>query len=74
MKLKTIDDIERFREAVNKCKDRVWLENANGDIFDLKSSFSQYLAIGKLIEDQQETLELYASLPEDKAILYKLFS
>lgn len=74
MKLKTIGDIERFREVINKCKGRVWLENVKGDIFDLKSSFSQYLAIGKLIEDQQETLELYASLPEDRVILCQLFS
>lgn len=67
MKLRTITDIERFRNTINSCSGAVWLESAMGDKFDLKSVFSQYIAIGRLIEDHNEELEIFASLPEDGA-------
>lgn len=67
MKLRTITDIERFRNTINSCSGAVWLESAMGDKFDLKSVFSQYIAIGRLIEDYNEELEIFASLPEDGA-------
>ena len=67
MKLRTITDIERFRNTINSCSGAVWLESAIGDKFDLKSVFSQYIAIGRLIEDHNEELEIFASLPEDGA-------
>lgn len=67
MKLRTITDIERFRNTINSCSGAVWLESAMGDKFDLKSVFSQYVAIGRLIEDHNEELEIFASLPEDGA-------
>lgn len=67
MKLRTITDIERFRNTINSCSGAVWLESAMGDKFDLKSIFSQYIAIGRLIEDHNEELEIFASLPEDGA-------
>lgn len=67
MRLRTITDIERFRNTINSCSGAVWLESAMGDKFDLKSVFSQYIAIGRLIEDHNEELEIFASLPEDGA-------
>ena len=67
MRLRTITDIERFRNTINSCSGAVWLESAIGDKFDLKSVFSQYIAIGRLIEDHNEELEIFASLPEDGA-------
>lgn len=67
MKLRTITDIERFRKTIDSCSGAVWLESAMGDKFDLKSVFSQYIAIGRLIEDHNEELEIFASLPEDGA-------
>lgn len=73
MKLKNIRDINEFLAAVNECRGAVWIESLDGDRFDLKSVFSQYLAIGKLIEDQREELELFATYPEDQARLVNFF-
>lgn len=67
MKLRNIADVEKFRETINSCTGAVWLESAMGDKFDLKSVFSQYIAIGRLLEDHNEELEIFASLPEDGA-------
>ena len=69
MKLKNVTDIEDFWKTIDHCKGSVWLESANGDRFDLKSVFSRYLAIGKLIEDRNEDLELFASDHEDESML-----
>ena len=67
MKLRTITDVEKFRTVINSCTGSVWLESAIGDKFDLKSMFSQYIAIGRLLEDHNEELEIFANLPEDGA-------
>ena len=69
MKIKNIEDINAFRAAIDKCKGDVWIASANGDRFDLKSSFSQYLAIGELIKDKQEELELFCGSPADEGYL-----
>lgn len=69
MKLRTITDVEAFRAAINSCTGSVWLESAMGDKFDLKSIFSQYIAIGRLLEDHNEELEIFASETKDRAIL-----
>ena len=69
MKLRTITDVEAFRTAINSCAGSVWLESAMGDKFDLKSIFSQYIAIGRLLEDHNEELEIFASDAKDRAIL-----
>lgn len=69
MKLKNLQDIESFKSAVDQCKGQVWLESTDGDRFNLKSKFSQYLAIGKLIDDCGEELELYAAEMHDEVIL-----
>lgn len=69
MKFNSVKDIEAFRAAIDRCKGDVWIESKNGDKFNLKSMFSQYLAIGKLIEDYNEELELFAANPSDEFIL-----
>jgi len=69
MKLSNVTDIEDFWKTIDKCQGSVWLESANGDRLDLKSVFSRYLAIGKLIEDRNEELELFASDREDEHML-----
>jgi hypothetical protein len=43
-------------------------------VFNLKSSLSQYIAIGRLIEDAGESLELFAQTREDEARLLKMLT
>ena len=72
MKLNNITDVQKFIAAVNSCKNDVYLRSQEGDQFNLKSSLSQYIAIGRLIEESGDNLELFAQTREDEAILLKM--
>ena len=72
MKLSNVKDVQKFIEVVNACESDVYLKSVEGDVFNLKSSLSQYIAIGRLIEDAGETLELFAQTREDEARLLNL--
>lgn len=74
MKLHDIGEVNDFLEVVNRCKGQVWLESTEGDKFNLKSSLSQYVAIGKLITDKTDSLQLYCSEPNDEHKFFVLFS
>ncbi len=73
MKLNNTIELFAFKEAIAKSTGSVWLESVNGDKFDLKSIFSQYIAIGELLKDRNDDLELFCQLPEDRALFYKFF-
>ena len=72
MRLRSEADIRAFMDAVNACQGEVYLKSPEGDIFNLKSSMSRYIAIGRLIEEQGDTLELFANRQEDQARLMPL--
>lgn len=69
MKIRTIEDVKALQSAIRKCSRAVWLESAKGDRYDLKSEFSQYIAIGALIGDVDEELELFTADPGDRMIM-----
>ena len=72
MKLNNVKDVQKFIEVVNSCESDIYLKSTEGDVFNLKSSLSQYIAIGRLIEDVGESLELFAQTREDEARLLNL--
>ena len=72
MRLRSEADIHAFMDAVNACQGEVYLKSPEGDIFNLKSSMSRYIAIGRLIEEQGDTLELFANRQEDQGRLMPL--
>lgn len=72
MKLNNVKDVKKFIDAVNSCEHGVYLKSVEGDVFNLKSSLSQYVAIGKLIEESGSDLELFADDREDEEKLLKL--
>ena len=74
MKLKNISEINGFINAVDGCEGHVWLESPEGDKFNLKSKFSQYVALGALLGHNGEDLELFCQLPEDRIRFYQYFS
>lgn len=74
MKLNNIKDVQKFIETVNACENDVYLKSVEGDVFNLKSSLSQYIAIGRLIEDASESLELFAQTREDEALLLNMLN
>ena len=72
MRLRSEADVQEFLDAVSQCGGDVYLKSPEGDIFNLKSSMSRYIAIGRLIEEQGDTLELFADRKEDQARLMPL--
>ena len=73
MKLNNTNEIEAFRSAIKACKGDVWLESSNGDRYNLKSVFSQYISLGAMLSENGEELELFCSLREDEANFFKFF-
>ncbi len=73
MKLTKISQIEDFLEAVNKAKDNVWLTSIYGDKYNLKSLLTQYVAIGALLGDKGDELELFCDRKEDEGLFLKFF-
>lgn len=71
MKLKNIQEVEAFRNAVKQCTGDVYLKSVDGDVFNLKSALSEYIALGRLLSEQGDSLELFASNREDEALLLR---
>ena len=72
MKLSNVKDVQTFLAAVNACESDVYLKSMEGDVLNLKSSLSQYIAIGRLLEESGDTLELFAQTREDEARLLEM--
>ena len=73
MRLKTIEEVTAFLDTVNSCKGDVWVESQYGDKFNLKSKLSQYIAIGAILQDKQEILELFCSNKDDEKKFFAYF-
>ena len=67
MKLNNIRELQEFLAIVNSCEGSVWLESIDGDKLNLKSNLSQYVALGALLEQKGDELELYCTSREDEA-------
>ena len=74
MKLSNVTDVQKFIATVNSCENDVYLKSLEGDVFNLKSSLSQYIAIGRLLEESGDSLELFAQTREDEALLLQMLS
>ena len=74
MKLSNITDVQKFTAAVNACQGDVYLKSVEGDVFNLKSSLSQYIAVGRLIEESGDNQELFAQTREDEMLLLNMLS
>lgn len=74
MKLTNITHIHALLDAVSKCDGDVWLESPQGDKFNLKSAFSQYVAIGALVSNHADELELFCSHREDEKHFFDFFT
>ncbi len=69
MKLTNVKDVKKFIQVIDECKHDVYLKSQEGDVFNLKSSMSQYIAIGRLVGENGDSLELFADSREDEARL-----
>lgn len=74
MKIGNLKQLNEFIGAVNECKGQVWLDSPEGDRFNLKSQFSQYVAFSALLSERGDLLELFCSEKEDEQLFYKFLS
>ena len=73
MKFVRISDFNDFINTVDECKGEVWLESPRGDKYVMKSLFSRHVAIGHLLSDYGDEMELFCQLSEDEQLFYKYF-
>ena len=76
MKIKNIENIDKFFEVINSCKGRVELVTDEGDRLNLKSKLSQYVALANLFSDGKiKELELVAYDVDDtqRLITYMMY-
>lgn len=67
MRIKNIENVEKFLEVVNSCTGNVSLTSVYGDKYNLKSTLTQYVAIAALLGEHGEELELWCSNKDDEA-------
>lgn len=67
MKLKNISEVNSFREVIRNCVGDVIIKSPDGDIFNMKSALSEYIALGRLLSEQGDNLEIFAHNREDEA-------
>lgn len=73
MRIQNTNQLQDFLAAVNACKGQVWLESNDGDKFNLKSQLSQYIALGALLGEKGDLLELYCSEKADESLFLQFF-
>lgn len=75
MKLRSDADIQKFLEVVQQCEGRVFLVSPEGDQYNLKSTLTTiYLAMGKLLAEQGDKLELFAEEKADETLLLEFLN
>ena len=74
MLLKNVKDINALIAAVDKCNGDVVIRSTDGkEEFSLKSTFSRYIAIGKLCDEYGEYYEMFCKNREDEHNMIQFF-
>ena len=74
MLLKNVKDIESLLSAIAKCKGDVFLRSMDGsEEFNLKSTISKYVAIGRLCEEHGDEYEIFCAYKSDEQHLLGFF-
>lgn len=74
MKIKNKEQIHALLDTVNECSSDVYLMSVYGDRYNLKSELSTYIAIGTLLSDHGDDLELFCSNASDETKFLRFFS
>lgn len=73
MKMISAEQVEDFIKVIDSCEDNVFLLSQYGDRYNLKSKLSQYVAIGELVKNAQNALEIYAVSRADENRIMEFF-
>ena len=74
MKIKKEIELADFLKAIAQAHGAVWLTSIEGDQYNLKSTLSRYVALGALISERSNDLELFCQLPEDEPLFLQFFA
>ena len=74
MKLTKIEQVNEFLSIVDSCKGDVTLTSTYGDNFNLKSKLTQFVAMGALLGEHGDSLELFCSDSADEAKFIEFLS
>ena len=74
MKLTKITQVKEFLAVVDSCEGDVWLVSLQGDKYNLKSTLTQYVAMGALLGQKGDELELFCDLTADEQKFLKWFN
>jgi len=70
MKIKNINEPQKFFEVLKNCKGKIELVTSEGDRLNLKSTLCQYIALTQMFSEAKiDELELLVSEPEDLNLL-----
>ena len=74
MLLKNVKDVNALIAAVDKCNGDVVIRSTDGkEEFSLKSTFSRYIAIGRLCDEYGEYYEMFCKNREDEYNMIQFF-
>ena len=73
MKISSKVGVKEFKAAIDQARGDVWLESINGDKYNLKSYLCRYIAIGEILSNHANDLELFCALPQDEPLFLRLF-
>ena len=67
MKMQGVIDLEKFLKLLDGCEGQVLMVTENGDRFNMTSKISQYVAVTKILsQDEIPEVEIIANNPEDE--------
>ena len=65
--------IDDFLKAVEQAKNNVYLRSVHGDCYNLKSVLSRYVALGALLGEHGDELELFCDSISDEKYFFRFF-
>jgi len=72
MKIKNIENVDKFLEVVLQCKGKIELVTQEGDILNLKSKLCQYIALSKMFtETKIDDIDIVIYNQEDMSLLFE---
>ena len=73
MKINDNNTLADFLKAVDQAKGQVYLKSPHGDVYNLKSVLSKYVAIAALLGEFGDELELFCDYREDEPLFFEFF-
>jgi len=74
MKLRNIEEVNEFLSLVDQAKGEVYLMSQYGNKFCMKSKLTQYVAMGALLGNHGQDLELWCDNRDDENLFLKFFN